>query len=125
MSRFVNRKSIISVLVALTLVAAFAGGVFLRGSGTRAHASGGTRLGAGNNNPICGRLGKSLQGSQGMQMWCFGPQTSSKSVHQSTSISFIGCRAMGSRKNPLPPLVPMLSKRGTIPLASYLRLAHR
>ncbi len=90
MSRFVNRKSIISVLVALTLVAAFAGGVFLRGSGMRAHASGGTRLGAGNNNPICGRLGKSLQGSQGMQMWCFGPQTSSKSVHQSTSISFIG-----------------------------------
>src|SRR2546425_5835240 len=79
MNRFVNRKSILSVLVALTLVVAFAGGVVLRGSATQAaHASGGgTRYGAGNNSPICPRLGKSLQGSQGMQMWCFGPQTSS------------------------------------------------
>src|SRR2546428_816124 len=90
MSRFLNRKGILSVLVALTLIVAFAGGVLLRGSATHAHASGGTRIGAGNNNPICKRLGKSLQGSQGMQMWCFGPQTSSNSAHQSTSISFNG-----------------------------------
>jgi hypothetical protein len=76
MSRCVNRRSIISVLITLTLAFAFASGVFLRGSVTPTHASGGTRYGAGNNNPICSRLGKSLQGSSGMQMFCFGSQSS-------------------------------------------------
>lgn len=76
MSRFVNRRSIISVLITLTLVAAFASGIFLRSSVTPTHASGGTRYGAGNNNPLCSRLGKSLQGSSGMQMFCFGSQSS-------------------------------------------------
>lgn len=28
-----------------------------------------------NNHPICSRLGNSLFGSLGLQMWCFGPQT--------------------------------------------------
>src|SRR6266566_3161236 len=88
MSRFVNRKCILSVVVALTLVAAFAGGVVLRGSGTHALASGGTRIGAGNNNPICKRLGKSLQGSQGMQDFCFGPQTGSSTHAVATNPSF-------------------------------------
>src|SRR5258708_36913750 len=89
MSRFVNRRSIISVLITLTLVAAFASGIFLRGSVTPTHASGGTRYGAGNNNPLCSRLGKSLQGSSGMQMFCFGAQ-SSVGGHEvvSTSASF-------------------------------------
>jgi hypothetical protein len=39
MSRFVNRKSILSVLVALTLVIGFVGGMTLRG-GTGVHATG-------------------------------------------------------------------------------------
>lgn len=36
-----------------------------------------------NNNPICARLGKSLIGSLGLQMWCFGPQTSAAAAPQS------------------------------------------
>ena len=43
MSRFVSRKSILSVVVALTLVSAFAGGLVLRGSVTQAaHAASST-----------------------------------------------------------------------------------
>lgn len=86
MSRFVNRKSIISGLVALTLVVAFAGGILFSGNVTHAHASGGgARYGAGNNNPLCSRLGKSFQGSQGMQIWCFGPQASVGGQHAAVS----------------------------------------
>jgi hypothetical protein len=75
MSRFANRKSIIGLVIALTLVVTFAGGVFLRSSGTHAHAAGSQKIiGAGNNNPFCKTLGKSVQASQGAQMFCFGPQ---------------------------------------------------
>ncbi|OLD64009.1 MAG: hypothetical protein AUF65_00615 [Chloroflexi bacterium 13_1_20CM_50_12] len=82
MSRFVNRRTIFSLLIAFALVAAFAGGLVLRGSPGHSQAASPNKIvGAGNNNPICGRLGKSLQGSQGMQMWCFGPQSSGPSSH--------------------------------------------
>jgi len=74
MSRFVNRKSIIFALVALALVTGFAAGAMLRNT-TRTHAAGSNKIiGAGNNHPICSRLGKSLQASSGAQMFCFGPQ---------------------------------------------------
>src|SRR5207302_411880 len=92
MSRFVNRRTIFSLLIAFALVAAFAGGLVLRGSPGHSQAASPNKIvGAGNNNPICGRLGKSLQGSQGMQAWCFGPQTSSSaSTHAVTTNSSFG-----------------------------------
>jgi hypothetical protein len=37
------------------------------------------------NNPLCSKLGKSLQASQGAQMFCFGPQSTSSAQAQSTS----------------------------------------
>jgi hypothetical protein len=43
MSRFINRKSIVGVVIALTLVAAFAGGIALRGSGTQPMHQGRTK----------------------------------------------------------------------------------
>jgi hypothetical protein len=71
MSRFVNRKSIISVLVALTLVVAFAGGIFMRGSGTNtAHAASGKTT----KSVFCAKLGKTIQASSGAQSYCFGAQ---------------------------------------------------
>jgi hypothetical protein len=71
MNRFVNRKSILSVLVALTLVVAFAGGVFLRGSGTNAaHAASGKTT----KSVFCAKLGKTIQASSGAQNYCFGAQ---------------------------------------------------
>ena len=39
MSRFINRKSAITLIIALTLVAAFVGGVALRGGGTPTRAA--------------------------------------------------------------------------------------
>jgi hypothetical protein len=71
MSRFLNRKGILSVLVALTLVIAFAGGIFLRGSATHAaHAASGTTT----KSEFCNKLGKTLQASSGAQMFCLGAQ---------------------------------------------------
>jgi hypothetical protein len=86
MSRFVNRRRFFSLLIAFTLIAAFTGGIVLRGSATHSHAASSQKItGAGNNNPLCGRLGKSLQGSQGMQMWCFGLQSSGPASHSSVA----------------------------------------
>lgn len=70
MSRLINRRSIIGIVIALTLVAAFAGGIALRGSGTQAHASGTTTT----KSVFCSKLGKTIQASTGAQMYCFGPQ---------------------------------------------------
>ncbi len=62
MSRFINRKSIISILVALTLVVAFASGVFLRGSATNTvHAASGNTT----KSVFCAKLGKTIQASSG------------------------------------------------------------
>jgi hypothetical protein len=71
MSRFLNRKGILSVLVALTLVIAFAGGIFLRGSATHAaHAASGKTT----KSVFCNKLGKTLQASSGAQIFCLGAQ---------------------------------------------------
>ena len=65
MSRFVSRKSILSVVVALTLVSAFAGGLVLRGSVTpAAHAASSQTT----KSVFCSKLGKSIQASSGAQM---------------------------------------------------------
>ena len=75
MSRFVNRKSILSVVVALTLVVAFAGGVFLRVSATHAaHAASVTTT----KSEFCSKLGKTIQASSGAQMYCFGAQANER-----------------------------------------------
>jgi hypothetical protein len=104
MSRFINRTSIISVLVALTLVAAFASGVFLSGQAARASGGGGARYGAGNNNPLCGRLGKSLQASQGANEFCFGPQVSTGLQHAVTKSASFGSNVNAA--NPSEDIVP-------------------
>ena len=44
MSRFINRKSVLSLIVALTLVAAFAGGLLLRNGTTPVGHIGSQRL---------------------------------------------------------------------------------
>jgi hypothetical protein len=75
MSRFLNRKSIAFVLVTLALIAGVFGGVMSRGGAAQTHAAGTQKIiGAGNNNPFCKTLGKSVQASQGAQIFCFGPQ---------------------------------------------------
>src|SRR6266571_2499185 len=89
MSRFVNRKSILSVLVALTLVVAFAGGVFLRGSVTQAaHASSGKTT----KSVFCSKLGKTIQASSGAQMYCFGAQANANgaAIHSNLAIKSFG-----------------------------------
>ncbi len=70
MSRIINRRSITGVVIALTLVAAFVGGITLRGSGTPAKASGTSTT----KSVFCNKLGKTIQASTGAQMYCFGPQ---------------------------------------------------
>ena len=89
MRTIVTRKSILSVLIALTLVVTFAGGALIQGRATKAYAA--SPKSYTNNNPICSRLGKSLQGSTGMQMWCFGPQQNGSGQHPvSTSTGSFG-----------------------------------
>src|SRR5947209_6768461 len=73
MNQFVTRKSIAEVFIALALVTSFVGVAVLR-HGTTYAASPKKVIGAGNNHPLCSRLGKSLEASSGAQMWCFGPQ---------------------------------------------------
>lgn len=71
MSRFLNRKSIIGIAIALALVAAFAGGMVLHGNSTAARASGPTTT---TKSAFCSKLGHSIQASSGAQMYCFGAQ---------------------------------------------------
>jgi len=87
MSRFVNRKSVLSVVVALTLVTAFAGGVIVRGSGTSVRASGG---GQTTKSVFCSKLGKTLQASSGAQMYCFGAQASGSAIHSHPATKSFG-----------------------------------
>jgi hypothetical protein len=74
MSRLVNRKSLLSMLIAFAIAVGFAGG---SASAQTAHTQS-----AAKNNPLCARLGKTFQGSSGMQMWCFGPQPNGSVAHK-------------------------------------------
>src|SRR5579864_1160877 len=69
MSRFFNRKSTLCIVVALTLVAAFAGSAAVRGR-TASAASGGSTT----KSQACARVGNPLWVSSGARMWCFGSQ---------------------------------------------------
>ncbi len=84
MSRFINRKSIISIFVALTLVTTFAGGVLLRSASPAQAAS---PKAVSGKNPICSRIGQGVQASSGAQMYCFGVQ-SNGATHPATTSSF-------------------------------------
>jgi hypothetical protein len=87
MSRFVNRKSILSVVVALSLVVAFAGGIFWRGSATNAvHAASGKTT----KSAFCSKLGKSIQASSGAQMYCFGSQPNGPATHSRPKLHSFG-----------------------------------
>jgi hypothetical protein len=55
MKRFVNRKSILSVVVALTLIVAFTGGILLRGHTSQAASSVQTT-----KSKFCSKLGKTI-----------------------------------------------------------------
>ena len=87
MSRFVNRKSILSVVIALILVIAFAGGVLVRGSGTSVRASGGSQT---TKSVFCSKLGKTIQASSGAQMYCFGAQASGVTLHSRQATKSFG-----------------------------------
>src|SRR6266699_1469098 len=78
MNHIVNRKSIISLIIALTLVAAFAGSFLLRNATTPSHAAS-PRTGA-SNNAFCNRIDHGIEASAGARTYCFGPQTSSSSA---------------------------------------------
>lgn len=84
MSRFFNRKSIISILIALILVTTFVGGVLLRNTSQTQAAS--PKATAG-KNPFCSRIGQSVQASSGAQMYCFGVQSNTVG-HPATTSSF-------------------------------------
>ncbi len=79
MNHIVNRKSIISLIVALTLVAAFAGSFLLRNATTTSAHAASPRTGA-SNNAFCSRIDHGIEASAGARMYCFGPQTSSSSA---------------------------------------------
>ena len=69
MSRFFNRKSILCIVVALTLVAAFAGSAVLRGREARAAGGGLTSKSA-----ACAQVEKTIWVSSGALDYCNGPQ---------------------------------------------------
>jgi hypothetical protein len=74
-------------VVALTLVVAFAGGVFLRGSATHAaHAASVTTT----KSEFCSKLGKTIQASSGAQMYCFGAQANGAAIHSRQAIKSFG-----------------------------------
>jgi hypothetical protein len=69
MSRFFNRKSTLCIVVALTLVAAFAGGAVLRGR-TASAASGGFT----SKSAACAQVEKTIWVSSGALSYCNGAQ---------------------------------------------------
>ena len=76
MKRFVNRKSILSVVVALTLIVAFTDGILLRGHTLHAASSVQTT-----KSTICAKNGVSLLLSAGGQMYCKGAQLNGPAIH--------------------------------------------
>jgi hypothetical protein len=90
MSRFVNRRSILSLLIAFALVAAFVAGVALGGGTPRVYGAGGQTT----KSVFCSQLGKKIQASSGAQMYCFGRQTNGASKHTLPKL-----RSFGSNVN--------------------------
>jgi hypothetical protein len=84
MKRFVNRKSILSVVVALTLIVAFTGGILLRGHSASAASVPTTK------SKFCSKLGKTIQASSGAQIFCFGAQLNGPAAHRPVTRTFSG-----------------------------------
>jgi hypothetical protein len=84
MKRFVNRKSILSVVVALTLIVAFTGGILLRGHSASAASVPTTK------SKFCSKLGKTIQASSGAQVFCFGAQLNGPAAHRPVTRTFSG-----------------------------------
>ena len=89
MGRVISRASVLSILIAYAIAAGLVGGT------ASAHTS--SFAGAPKNNPICSRLGKSIQGSQGLQVWCFGAQQNGPSASTSRTGTISG--SFGSNVN--------------------------
>ncbi len=71
MERVHTRKSLSFALIAFTVMASFA---IVGWNGGVSHAASARPQATQNNNPLCGELGTKIQGSAGMQSWCFGAQ---------------------------------------------------
>jgi hypothetical protein len=69
MSRLFNHKGILCIVVALTLVAAFAGSAVIRGHSAKASGGGFTT-----KSQACGQVEKTIWVTSGAMMYCFGPQ---------------------------------------------------
>lgn len=82
MKRFVISKSILCLVIAFTLAAAFTGGILLRG-GKAAHASSQEST----KSHFCANLNKHYWGSSGAQMYCFGSQPNGPAHATGTSPS--------------------------------------
>ncbi len=76
MKRFVNRKSILSIVVALTLIVAFTDGILLRGHTLHAASSVQTT-----KSTICAKNGVSFLLSAGGQAYCKGAQPNGPAIH--------------------------------------------
>ncbi|HLX58730.1 MAG TPA: hypothetical protein VKR83_17055 [Ktedonobacteraceae bacterium] len=68
---FLHCKSTIPFLIAFILAVAFTGGSASAASALSAVPASATNH---SSNPLCQKLGKTFEGSSGMQMWCFGEQ---------------------------------------------------
>jgi hypothetical protein len=86
MKRFVNRRSILSILIAFALVAAFAAGIALRGGVPHARAAGGQTT----KSVFCSKLGKTIQASSGAQMYCNGSQPNGPATSKHPKIRTFG-----------------------------------
>jgi hypothetical protein len=86
MRRFINRKSIVSLIIAFILVSAFAGSFLLRNGTAATHAASSTT--GASNNPFCSRIDHSIGASAGARLFCLGPQTSSSPQVNASSSTF-------------------------------------
>src|SRR5258707_7541922 len=91
MSRFFNRKSTLCIVVALTLVAAFAGSAVVRGRSASA-ASGGSTT----KRQACAKIGNPLWGSSGARAYCFGSQPNGPAASGLRKIHNFGSQVNGA-----------------------------
>ena len=133
MNHIVNRKSIISLIVALTLIAAFAGSFLLRNATTTPAHAASPRTGA-SNNAFCSRIGMASKPRQArghtasvrrpaallrrLSAATRSARTSMQRIQRRISL-LMGRGPTGNRKLPSPATPPMLLKHGmTRPVSS-------
>ena len=86
MKRDHTRKSVSFALIVFTVVASLAiVGLGNGGISRAASVANSSPKATQNNNPLCGELGTKIQGSTGMQAWCFGSQPNGPSNNAPTS----------------------------------------